>query len=278
MAPSRRKPIVRWLTVAAALLVVCWVVPATESDKAGRVGDGETPPPHHERLSYSVAWAGIRCGEIQITSFREAGPGDETIDRIVVLMKTSKFFDGIYRVRSRLDSFFDPDLMSSVRYEERSLEKKKRKSEVWVVDHEADEVVRTKNGEISRIPVEVDEILDPLAFIFRLRNMSVEVGGETSLDLMTSKGTVRAVVRATKQKTMKTKAGRCDAKAFVPEVRDAMMFSNSGGMVVWIDQTAPHRPCRIDFDLSFGKLVATLKAFEDVVKDDEIEDWETWGE
>ena len=278
MAPNRRKSMARWLTVAAALLAVCRVVPATETEETVRVVDERVLSPLHERLSYSVSWAGIHCGKLEINSFREVGPGGETIDRIAVLMRTTRFFDGIYRVRSRLDSFFDPTLMSSVRYEEQSQEKKKRKHEVWVVDHEGGEVVRTKNGETSRIPLESGEILDPLVFIFRLRNMGLEVGSEASLDLMTSKGAVRAVVRAAKRKHMKTKSGPCDATAIVPEVMDAMMFSNSGGMVVWIDQTAPNRPCRIDFDLSFGKLVANLKAFEDVVEGDEIEDWETWGE
>jgi hypothetical protein len=225
-----------------------------------------------------VSWAGIHCGKLQITSFRETGPDGSTIDRIAVLMRSSKFFDGIYRVRSRLDSFFDPALMSSVRYEEQSQEKKKRKHEVWVVDREAGEVVRTRNGETSRIPLEGGEILDPLAFIFRLRSMDLEVGSASSLDLMTSEGAVRAVADATKRKSVKTKTGPCDATAVVPAVKDAMMFSNSGGMVLWMDRTAPHRPCRIEFDLAFGKLVASLDAFEVVSEADEIENWETWGE
>ena len=235
-------------------------------------------PSRHERLSYSVSWAGIHCGEIEIASFREAGSGGGTIDRIVVLMKTSKFFDGIYRVRSRLDSFFDPGLMSSVRYEEQSLEKKKRKSEIWVVNHEAGEVVRTRNGENSRIPMTKDEVLDPLAFIFRLRTIGTEIGDEAVFDLMTSKGAVRAVAGATKHKELKTKAGKCNAVAIVPEVRDALMFSHSGAIVVWVDREEPHRPCRIDFDLAFGKLVANLGAVEEIVDGAEIEDWETWGE
>ena len=45
-----------------------------------------------------------------------------------------------------------------------------------------------------------------------------------------------------------------------PEPRDEMMFSKSGSMVVWIDREEPNRPCRIEFDLSFGTLVASLKS------------------
>jgi len=278
MAPIRKKPSVRWLILTAALLVVCRAAPAIEDERAVRVTDPGDQPRHHERLSYTVSWAGIRCGMLEITSFRETDPEGEAIDRVAVLMRTTRFFDGIYRVRSRLDSFFDPDLMSSVRYEEQSLEKKKRKNEVWVVDHEEGEVVRTKNGNTSQIPFDGSSVLDPLAFIFRLRSKGPEVGSETSFNLMTSKGAVEAVVRATKQKLFKTKAGPCHATAMVPEVSDAILFSKSGKMVVWVDRAAPHRPCRIEIDLSFGKLVASLNASADVAGDVEIEDWETWGE
>ncbi|MEX1309768.1 MAG: DUF3108 domain-containing protein, partial [Candidatus Sulfomarinibacteraceae bacterium] len=242
---------------------------------------GETdaiPYPVNEKLTYAVSWMGIRCGQMEIVSFTEPTPGGKLSYRIVVLMRTSRFFDGIYRVRSRLDSFVDPALMSSVRYEERSLEKKKRKEDVWVVDIEKRVVVRTKNGDVSEIPIEVDRAFDPLAFIFRLRTVDLELGGEKVLGLMTSKGAVETVVRAKERKKVRTKMGKCDAVAMIPEPRDKMMFSKSGSMVVWIDHEEPNRPCRIEFDLSFGTLVASLQSAGTGGRADVVEDWENWGE
>lgn len=270
----------RWIGAlvicAAALMVFCPVAPADEAP-ANKGAVESAPYPINEQLTYAVSWGGIHCGEMQITSFRERGPDGGFTYRIVVLIRTTRFFDGIYRVRSRLDSYFDPVLMSSVRYEERSREKKKQKEDVWVVDLEGLEVVRTKNGETTKVPIDVDSALDPLAFIYRLRTMDTDVGEEQILNLMTSKGAMETAVKATEHKTVRTKMGKCAAVAMVPEPRDEMMFSKSGAMVVWIDREKPHRPCRIEFDLSFGTLVASLRTAAAADRDDVFEDWENWG-
>jgi len=270
----------RWIGAlvicAAALMVFCPVAPADEAPAIDNAVES-IPYPINEQLTYAVSWGGIHCGEMQITSFRERGSEGEFTYRIVVLIRTTRFFDGIYRVRSRLDSYFDPVLMSSVRYEERSREKKKHKEDVWVVDLEGLEVVRTKNGETTKIPIDVDSALDPLAFIYRLRTVDTGVGEEQILNLMTSKGAMETAVKAKKHKTVRTKMGKCDAVAMVPEPRDEMMFSKSGAMVVWIDREQPHRPCRIEFDLSFGTLVASLRTAAVADRDDVFEDWENWG-
>ena len=279
MAPRTRRKINRraWVWLVAAILV-CRAVLAGETIENARPMAGEAVFPVDETLSYSISWAGIHCGHMEITSFVDSGPDGDLVYRIVVLSRTTKFFDGIYRVRSRLDSYFDPRRMTSIRYEEHSLEKKKRKDDVWTVDLEANELVRTKNGETNRFPIEVERANDPLAFIYRLRTMDTAVGEEFTLGLMTSKGAVETVARATKHKKVRTKMGKCDAVAVIPEPRDEMMFSKSGSMVVWIDRAEPKRPCKIEFDLAFGKLVASLKSARSAADVDVGADWEHWGD
>lgn len=262
-------------TVAAGLLAACV---STVAHARPGAGDPATPPevfPVGETLGYAVTFMGIRCGTMEITSYVEDTPAGP-IYRIVVLARTTSFFDGIYRVRSRIDSYFDPRRMSSVRYEEHSIEKKKRKDEVYVVDEKAGEVIRTKNGERSVIPIDVDRANDPLSFIYRLRTMDAGVGDELVLGLMTSKGVVETLARVTERKQVRTKMGKCDAYAVTPEPRDKMMFSKSGSMVVWIDRAPPRRPCRIEFDLSFGKLIAKIATVEDAPPGGVEDDWETW--
>jgi hypothetical protein len=268
-----------WICVGV-LIVTCRFAVGSDPAPSGTqpTADAAAVFPVGERLSYAITWLGVHCGEMEITSFVEPGPGGEPIYRIVVLARTSKFFDGVYRVRSRLDSFFDPRRVTSIRYEENSVEKKKRKSEIWHVDLETGELVRTRNGDETRFPLEVERAYDPLAFIFRLRTMKTEVGTENVLGLMTSKGAVETVARVREHKTIRTKMGKCDAAAVVPEPRDKMMFSKSGSMVVWIDRHEPHRPCRIEFDLSFGSLSAILKSAEAAPEGGVLADWETWGD
>jgi hypothetical protein len=249
---------VQWCCVLA--LAGSTVVAETAGEGSRPVVPG--PFPVGERLTYAVSWMGIRCGHMEISSFVETGADGEDVYRIVLFAWTTKFFDGLYKVRSRLDSFVDPERMSSFRYEEHALEKKKRKDEVWVLDHESGQAIRVKDGEETRIEIGADQAFDPLAFVYRLRSMNPQLGSDMNLHLMTDKGALETLARTTREKRVKTKAGRRDAVAVVPEPRDKMMFSKSGSMVVWIETEEPRRPCRIEFDLPFGKLVASLSGVE----------------
>lgn len=272
MRSESRRLTIRWAVLGVAVVLFAAMMPAAGDEEGG------VTLPVGERLSYSVSWAGIYCGEMEITSFREIDASGASLERIVVLLRSSNLFDGIYRVRSRMESTYDPALASSLRYREQSQEKKRRKDELWVVNHETSEVIRHKGDDVERIPLETPQALDPLAFIFSLRALGTDVGREGLFNLMTSDGAVETVARTTRTKSFKTKAGKWDAIAVVPEARDEVLFSKSGAMVVWVERDEPHRPCRIEFDLSFGKLVANLKSISAAVGEDEIADWETWGD
>ena len=279
MAGIRRPLTQQALIFLAVLVFACRFVCGTESVEglAPRVGD-EFVFPVGEQLSYAVSWMGIHCGEVEITSSVDTEVIGGPVYHFVGLARTTRFFDGIYRLRSRVDSFFDPRRITSIRFEEHSLVKKKRKEEVWLVDHEAKEVVRTNNGEETRIPIEVEQGNDPLAFIARLRTMDKKVGQEHVLGLMTTKGVIEMVARVTRTKEIKTKMGKCDAVAVIPKPRDEKMFPKAGSMVVWIDRVEPHRPCKIEFDLSFGKLAVSLKRVGIAPEGDVGAGWENWGD
>ena len=89
---------------------------------------------------------------------------------------------------------------------------------------------------------------------------------------------VEIVARATEVKTIKTKMGKVDAVAVIPEPGDETKLKKSGSLVVWIDRVEPHRPCKIEFDLAFGKLVASLRTAETVPVGNVGDDWQHWGE
>jgi len=274
-----RRPIDRQARICfIALILACRVVFAGEITGNNAPTIPDVVYPMGERLSYAISWMGIHCGEMEITTFVDTSVPNAPVYRIVGLARTTRFFDGIYRLRSRMDSYFDPRRMTSIRFEQHSIEKKTRKDEVWIVDEDAKQVLWTKNGETTIVPVEIDRAYDPLAFIARLSTMKTEVGEEIVLGLMTSDGVVEIVARATRAKTIKTKMGKVDAVAVVPEPGDDVKLRKSGSMVVWIDRAEPNRPCKIEFDLAFGKLVASLRTVEAAPDEGVGEDWEHWGE
>ena len=86
------------------------------------------------------------------------------------------------------------------------------------------------------------------------------------------------VARATRYKKIKNKMGVCDAVAVIPKPLDEKMFPKAGSMVVWFDRFEPHLPCKIEFDLSFGKLSVNLKKVGVASEGDVGAGWENWGD
>jgi hypothetical protein len=221
----------------------------------------DSPFPLGERLHYSVHWLGMTCGSMTLESY--AVPAhDDTAYVIVMTAQSSKFFDGVYRVRSRIESRYSRRLDSSVRYHSVSEERKDIKDELYEFDVEADTLVRVKNGTQQEFELGADHVHDPLAYVFKLRRVEGGVGDSTSLVLATTKGPLETVARIERQKLIRTEFGKRQALKVVPEPKDGMLFSRSGRMELWVGTDPERTLYRIEFDLAFGKLTAVLERRE----------------
>jgi hypothetical protein len=228
----------------------------------------EPPIPIDDGLVYSVRWMGIRCGTMTLESYPDE-EGEPDTYRIVLTARSSKFFDGIYKVRARLESWFDASRLSSVRYRDHSQEKNKTKDELYELDLDSGEVRRTKNGTQQSYEIEPHAVLDPLAYVYRIRSLAAKPGDRISLRLVTSKAALDTVALVEKKTTIKTKFGRRVVLRVQPRPESGMLFSKKGKMTLWIGTDAERIPYRISFDLYFGKLVAKLIAIGDEPEDEE---------
>jgi hypothetical protein len=68
----------------------------------------DPPLPLDEFLTYDVRYLGVHCGAMTLTSYADRTDG-APVYRIAVAARTSKFFDGVYRVRVRIDSEYSAE-------------------------------------------------------------------------------------------------------------------------------------------------------------------------
>jgi hypothetical protein len=208
-----------------------------------------------------VSFAGIHCGTMTLQSFAETTPEGEVV-RIVMTARSSSFFDGIYKVRSRIESTFSTTRMSSTRYHEHSTEKKKTNDKLYIVEFDKSRVRRIENDEERIIPISSDRVFDPLAFLWRARMLLDQPGDSVTLTMVTSDGDLDTIAEVMEQKRIKTPFGKRDAIRVVPRPKDEMLFSKKGSMNVYLSTDDARVPYRIEFVLSFGKLTAKLKRID----------------
>lgn len=218
------------------------------------------PIPVEEHLTYNVRYLGIHCGVMTLTSF--ADPDEQGVFRIVMHAKTSKFFDGIYRVRVRLEAVYDAGRDSSLSYHHHGQEKSDVKDEVWLVDFDERKVRRTRNGNVKSIPFSGTRVFDPLTFLYRMRSLLSAAGDRATLPMMTSDGDVDTVAEVTETRQVKTELGRRQVLVVAPHPAEDELFTKKGKMEIWVGADRDRLPYAVVFDLPFGKLTAKLAKVE----------------
>jgi len=209
-------------------------------------------------FAYSVEYLGITCGHMTLQSRLEDFRGRPAY-HVVMTARNSKFFNKIYRADGRIESWVDPETMTTIAYESDITEKGERKIRRYDVDGEKGVITANKYGEVSTIPYDGGPALDPLAFVYRGRRLADGEGTRFSLNLMTDKGVIETESQVGERKKFRTYDGKRELQRVQPLTEDGEMFSKKGEFIYWIDPGPARTLYRLDFKLGFGRLLAKLQ-------------------
>jgi hypothetical protein len=146
--------------------------------------------------------------------------------------------------------------LSSLAYESTINEKGKRKVKRYRVDRETGVVTAESKGKVKEIPFDGEPALDPLGFVYRSRVLANASGTSFALRLLTDHGAIETISQVGELKQFKTPSGKKELLRVQPMTADGEMFSRKGEFVMWIDPEDPRTVYRLDFKLSFGRLIA----------------------
>jgi hypothetical protein len=252
--PSRR--LVAAAAAAVAAVAALAVVYRAESCPPGVA---ETLPvfPTDGPLEYKVELLGVTCGHMTLASSRANYQGRDAY-HIVMTASNSQFFNKIYRVDGRIESWVDAGEMTTLAYRSDITEKGERDIRSYRIDHERKVVIAEKDGTIEELAFEGGAALDPLAYVFRGRVLAGYPETSFSLRLLTDRGIIDTVSRVLEFKRISTFEGRQVLLGVQPLTADGEMFSRKGEFSYWIDPGPERTLYLLDFKLGFGRLVAKL--------------------
>ena len=238
------------LVVATTTVFVCRAEPGS-TDATEKLAVFPTEGPYH----YKVEYLGITCGHMTLESRLEEYRGRPAY-HVVMTACNSKFFNKIYRVDGQIDSWVDAETMSTLAYESDITEKGRRKIRRYHIDYEKGVVRAEKHGKVKSLPYEGEAALDPLAYVFRGRMLAAAPGSNFDLNLLTDRGVIVTGSRVGDLKKFDTADGTKELLRVQPLTADGEMFSHKGEFVYWIDTDVQRKLYRLDFKLSFGRLLA----------------------
>ncbi len=234
---------------------------AAERGDDGFVQCVDEPIPLGERLVYDVRWLGLKAGEMTLETFRESQVEHAEL-RIAMTARTTPFWDGIYRVRSRIDAWFDPVSLSSVRYLDRSEQRGELEHQEFLLDPAGGTVRGMVRGEERRFRTDLRPLVDPLTYIYRIRSCLGPDGGPIELNIVGSRNVEPTTVEVEERTTIKAMGEKRKVDVVIPRTEEGGMFGQKGQITLYLGIEQRRLPYRIEFDMSFGRLVAKLESVE----------------
>ena len=276
---SRRAALAAWLAVAGLALLAGPVVPdvdtldvgsaATDSsDIAATItlpgpGDRQVlPAVQHpfsagEQLKFSVSYGPIGAGTawLEVPEVREWN--GHTVFTLVARAESNAFVSTFYKVRNRIESFWDPDGRFSRRYFENRREGGYKVQREILFDAERREA-RYSDGNVFPIPPHVQ---DALSSFYYTRFQELPLGGSIVFDYHASRKNQPLQVKVLGRERVRTPAGTFDCVAIEPLLKAGGIFKNKGRLVIWITDDERRMPVRMRSAVTIGSISVTLQKY-----------------
>ena len=260
---------------AAALLLVGLLLahPAPAADPETPADDGEELPTsavlEHdgstlpaieepfrpgESLKFSVQYGFIHAGNAWLEVGNVRTFEGRMVYELVARAESNGFFDHVYKVRNRIESYWDTTGHYSLRYAESRHEGKfKTKSEV-LFDYDRQQAVYD-DGQTAPIPPDVQDALSSFYFT---RTQALPLGGSVYFDYHASKKSQPMEVKVLGKERVHTPAGDFDCVVIEPVLPSGGIFKNKGRLVIWLTDDARRMPVLMRSKVTIGSISVQL--------------------
>jgi hypothetical protein len=207
-----------------------------------------------EWLKFSVNYGFINAGAAYLEVHEVKHWDGHPVYQLVARAESNRFFSGFYKVRNRIESFWDSTGHFSRRYYENRREGKHRAMNEIVFDYDRQEA-RYLDGRTFPIPPEVQDALS--AFYFT-RTQALPLGGSLFFDYHASRKSVPLEVKVIGREQVDTPAGRFDCVVVEPLLKAGGIFKNKGRLVIWLTDDERRMPVLMKSKVMVGSISATL--------------------
>lgn len=208
-----------------------------------------------ESLRFSVQYGFIKAGSAWLEVPEVSTWNGKPVYRLVARAESNGFFDKMYKVRNRIESFWDKDSLFSWRYFEDRHEGHFKANDTLWFDPGIREV-RYKNGQTYPIPPHVQ---DALSAFYYTRFQALPLGGAVTFDYHASRKSAPMEVRVLGRQTVKTPAGKFNCVVIEPLLKAGGIFKNKGRLVIWLTDDDRRMPVLMKSKVLIGSISVVLQ-------------------
>lgn len=248
------------LPVWTAALALAGVSPALSANEVVDV-----PFEIGERLEYSLSWGVFNVGRGVLEVHPMTEINGEPVWHFSLTVRTNRFADAIYRVRSRFDSYVAADFSGTVRYEKIQREGRSERDIVVHFDRENQTATYT-DRDFTDDPIEIEyPIFDPLGIVYYFRTLEPSPDRTFELRATDGKRVMLMPIRAQRTQRVRVPLGRFHTLLFEPDTGDmegVFEQADDNSVRLWFESEAPHAPVQVAGKVAVGHFWAKLSEQE----------------
>lgn len=222
-----------------------------------------------EKLTFKLKWCYIPAGEAVLEVLPIEYISGIKAYHFVLTVKTNQFFDGIYKIRDRVDSYTDIGMTRSILYKKRRAGLNHTRDVVVNFNWDINEAQYSNFGR-ERKPVSLlPGSFDPLSIFYYSRMCNFNEKFILQRPVTDGKKSVIGSGEVIKRETIKLKNGKYDTYLLEPELKDlsgVFRKSKNATIKIWVTADKRKIPVKIKSKVVVGSFVGELIATEGIAK------------
>lgn len=216
-----------------------------------------------EKLVFTVKYGLVHAAEatLEIKSAQYVG---RDVWYISTNARTYPFFDAFFRVRDKVESWWDKSTLLPHKFSKTLQEGSYRQHRVLVFDQENRKGLYQKwSYKKNSFKEEQVNLLsnsqDVLSAFYFVRNQSLSPGRKVNVNISTDDHSVVTDVIVHRRESVNTIFGKINCLVIEPKLKREGIFKQSGRILIWVTDDAYKIPVKMDSAVTFGSFVAVLK-------------------
>ncbi len=210
-----------------------------------------------EYLKFSVQYGIIHAGSAYLEVPRAEDVNGHPVFLLQARAESNGFFSTFYKVRNKIQSYWDRDGHFSWRYSENRREGGFRAQNDMTFDYDRMEA-RYKDGRTFAIPPHVQ---DALSAFYYSRTQALPLGGSIVFDYHASRKSLPLEVKVLGREKIETPAGKFNCVAIEPLLKAGGIFKKKGRLVIWITDDERRMPVLMKSKVTVGSISVVLQEY-----------------
>jgi hypothetical protein len=255
------------IRLAVITMLVCFSSVASQTKPAENefCGIRNTAWLAGETINYHVYYtlAGIYVyGGEAIFTIKNERLNNKPVYHIVGDGKTNSFFDGLFKVRDRYESFIDTASLQPYKFIRNVQEGDYKKFETVTFNHEAN-TATSANGTM-KVPNCVQDVLSAIYYARNIDFNKYKPGAQIPFSMFIDDKYYNLYIRYLGKEKIKTKYGRFNAIKFKPLLIEGTIFTGGEKMTVWVSDDENKIPLRIESPISVGSVKVDMMNYKSI--------------